>query len=324
MGKLTSSDGNISISGVSKNSQDGISLHGEDDADAKVTISAGKGSVTLEGSSATGSGVFVKHALIDALKAVISGSSRTGHGFSLSSTTLGAELASLANVSLSSLGSGVDATNILDDTIVNSNSRDNLLAMDTGSMTTVNMNGTAIFNDSAQAWIKDYGTPNPNNGWIFNNTIVNVASADLKGVGFNHSNLTVANGSFSVANNASSSFAGNNITISNGSFSLLAKGGSLSVSGTNISATGDVSLQVNRGGIDLTNATIQSQTGAVDMLSGMGDISADNASLNASGDITLQSFTGGATLNNSILSSNSGAIKVTVKGGGVNLQQGNV
>ncbi|EKC4939194.1 filamentous hemagglutinin N-terminal domain-containing protein, partial [Salmonella enterica] len=301
-GTLNSSEGNISVSAVSTTSADGISLSDNGN------ISAANGTVTLQGSSATGAGVRVSNAAIYAQKAVISGNSSTGYGFSLTNVTLGSNLSDLTNVTLSSAGSGAGAINILDSSVVNSSNRDTLLNMTIGGMTTVDMSGTAIYENATQAWVQDYGNASaPNNGWIFSNTTVNAASADLKGVGFNHSNLTINNGSLNITNNASSSLANNNITVTNGSFSVLAKAGSLSLSGTNITAN-NISVQVNRGGVLLNGAVVTSAVGGVDVVAGLGDINLSTSGITANTDISLRAMSGGVDLTNGTLNSSSGAV----------------
>ncbi|EAW0619748.1 hypothetical protein EA088_24740, partial [Salmonella enterica subsp. enterica serovar Minnesota] len=308
-GTLNSSEGNISVSAVSTTSADGISLSDNGN------ISAANGTVTLQGSSATGAGVRVSNAAIYAQKAVISGNSSTGYGFSLTNVTLGSNLSDLTNVTLSSAGSGAGAINILDSSVVNSSNRDTLLNMTIGGMTTVDMSGTAIYENATQAWVQDYGNASaPNNGWIFSNTTVNAASADLKGVGFNHSNLTINNGSLNITNNASSSLADNNITVTNGSFSVLAKAGSLSLSGTNITAN-NISVQVNRGGVLLNGAVVSSAVGGVDVVAGLGDINLSTSGITANTDISLRAMSGGVDLTNGTLNSSSGAVSVTAKDG---------
>ncbi|EBN2148084.1 hypothetical protein DMS81_24625, partial [Salmonella enterica] len=235
----------------------------------------------------------------------------TGHGFSLTNTTLQGDLSDLMNVTLSSKGSGAGATNILDSSVVNTSNRDTLLNMTIGGMTTVDMSGAAIYENATQAWVQDYGNASaPNNGWVFSNTTVNAASADLKGVGFNHSNLTINNGNLNITNNASSSLANNNITVTNGSFSVLAKAGSLSLSGTNITAN-NISVQVNRGGVLLNGAVVNSTVGGLDIVAGLGDINVSTSCITAVNNVSLRAMTGAADLTNAALNSSTGAVSVT-------------
>ncbi|MMT24503.1 filamentous hemagglutinin N-terminal domain-containing protein, partial [Salmonella enterica subsp. enterica serovar Oranienburg] len=323
---LTSINGNITIKNDGSSIADGVFLNGT--ADAKVALNAVNGTIILTGSSVNGTGVNVQNATLNATKAVIRGNSTSdttsGSGFSLTNVTLGSSLSDLTNVTLSSAGSGAGAINILDSSVVNSSNRDTLLNMTIGGMTTVDMSGTAIYENATQAWVQDYGNASaPNNGWIFSNTTVNAASADLKGVGFNHSNLTINNGSLNITNNASSSLAYNNITVTNGSFSVLAKAGSLSLSGTNITAN-NISVQVNRGGVLLNGAVVSSAVGGVDVVAGLGDINLSTSGITANTDISLRAMSGGVDLTNGTLNSSSGAVSVTAKDGDFLLGAGNI
>ncbi|EAV0977669.1 filamentous hemagglutinin N-terminal domain-containing protein, partial [Salmonella enterica] len=317
-GTLNSTAGNISVSAVSTTSADGISLSDNG------SVSAANGTVTLQGSSATGVGVKVYNATLNASSLAVNGSSQSGNGFSLTNVTLGSSLSDLTNVTLSSAGSGAGATNILDSSVVTASNRDTLMNMIIGGMTTVDMCGTAIYENGTQAWVKDYGNASaPNNGWIFSNTTVNAASADLKGVGFNHSNLTINNGNLNITNNASSSLANNNITVTNGSFSVLAKAGSLSLSGTNITAN-NISVQVNRGGVLLNGAVVNSTVGGLDIMAGLGDINVSTSCITAVNNVSLLAMAGGVDLTNGTLNSSAGAVNVTAQGGDFLLGAGNI
>ncbi|EAP3500410.1 hypothetical protein EAN43_23825, partial [Salmonella enterica] len=104
------------------------------------------GNLTLTGNSATtGTGVNVTYSTLNASSAAITGSSNSGTGFSLTNVTLGSSLSDLTNVTLSSAGSGAGAINILDSSVVNSSNRDTLLNMTIENLTSVDMNGTAIY-----------------------------------------------------------------------------------------------------------------------------------------------------------------------------------
>ncbi|HAO0324719.1 TPA: filamentous hemagglutinin N-terminal domain-containing protein, partial [Escherichia coli] len=236
-GSLVSVGGNITLTGNSGSSADGIRLNGTENN--KVNISAVGGTVTLNGASVGGAGVFVTNTLFDALRAAIHGSSAQGsYGFSLTDTTLGSNLDSLENVTLSSAGSGAVAVNVLDNSIVNDGNRNNLLMKTIENMTTVDMNGTAIFNSSLASWNQHYSTDsNPNGGWIFNNTTVDASSADLTGVSFTNSTLTMHNGNLSVANNGSLTLSQSNVTVNSGSVSLSSAAGDMDLSGSRLTVT---------------------------------------------------------------------------------------
>ncbi|EDW4673938.1 hypothetical protein AA338_004918, partial [Salmonella enterica subsp. salamae] len=156
---LTSINGNITIKNDGSSIADGVFLNGT--ADAKVALNAVNGTIILTGSSVNGTGVNVQNATLNATKAVIRGNSTSdttsGSGFSLTNVTLGSSLSDLTNVTLSSAGSGAGAINILDSSVVNSSNRDTLLNMTIENLTSVNMDGTAIYNN-ATAWNKSYET----------------------------------------------------------------------------------------------------------------------------------------------------------------------
>ncbi|EJK2399769.1 hypothetical protein NK556_004912, partial [Salmonella enterica] len=168
--------GDINLNG-SATSGDAVSISGG-------MLSAANGSLNLNGTANNGAGVKVQNVTLNASSLVVNGSSQSGNGFSLTNVTLGSSLSDLTNVTLSSAGSGAGAINILDSSVVNSSNRDTLLNMTIENLTSVDMNGTAIYNN-ATAWNKSYETEtNPNAGWIFENTSVNASSAELSGVGF--------------------------------------------------------------------------------------------------------------------------------------------
>ncbi|EMQ1852627.1 hypothetical protein WEV48_004917, partial [Salmonella enterica] len=263
---LTSINGNIAIENDGSSIADGVFLNGTADSQVKL---AANGTISLKGSSVNGTGVKVQNATLNASSLVVNGSSQSGNGFSLTNVTLGSSLSDLTNVTLSSAGSGAGAINILDSSVVNSSNRDTLLNMTIENLTSVDMNGTPIYNN-ATAWNKSYETEtNPNAGWIFENTSVNASSAELSGVGFINAAINISNGSLNITNNGAAVLSDSNVTVSGGNISI--------VSGA--------------GKADLTNTTLNSTAGAVsvtakdgDFLLGAGNISAaNNITLNASG-----------------------------------------
>ncbi|ECD5430831.1 TPA: hypothetical protein N3G98_004802, partial [Salmonella enterica subsp. enterica serovar Denver] len=255
-GSLVSASGNITLDGTSGDSAAGVHLNGT--AGSKVNISAVNGTITLNGTSATGAGVLVTNALVDAVRAAIHGQSTRGsYGFSLTDTTLGANLASLQNVTLSSAGSGAGATNLLDNSVVNDTNRDSLLNKQIENMTTVEMNGTAVFGNGTEAWEQKYqDQTNPNGGWIFNNATVNAASADVSGVGFTNSTLTVNSGGLTIANNGTVVLSDSTVTASNGEVTLSSTAGGVNLTGTTITAKDDLTVLVQNGDASMSNATL--------------------------------------------------------------------
>ncbi|EBQ2131313.1 DUF4097 domain-containing protein, partial [Salmonella enterica] len=130
------------------------------------------------------------------------------------------------------------------------------------NMTTVDMGGTAIFDDSSatdKGWSHDYTLEDlPNRGWIFNNTIVNAGGdVDVKGAGFTNSTVNVSSGNLSIDNNSAALLTGTTITVGDGAVNVHAGAGNIDLSKGNISAKGDITLQTDNGSISIsgTNAT---------------------------------------------------------------------
>ncbi|ELX2845093.1 hypothetical protein QKZ77_005367 [Salmonella enterica] len=271
---LTSSGGNITITNQAGTNNKGIYLNGE--SSGKVMLNAVNGNITLNGSSVNRSGVEVNNAVLNASHADIIGSSTgSGTGFSLTDTTLEGALADLTNVSLSSAGSAAGVTNTLDSSIVTADNRDNLLAKKIENMTTMDMGGQAIFDDSTKTdkgWKQDYtSSDTPNGGWIFNNTTVNAGgNVDVKGASFTNSTLTVTDGNLSLDNGGPAPLTGTSITANDGFVSVHAKAGNIDLTNGNISAKGDVDLRADKGGITITGANATSRAG---ILSSAGNIS---------------------------------------------------
>ncbi|EAU9427452.1 filamentous hemagglutinin N-terminal domain-containing protein, partial [Salmonella enterica] len=176
--------GNISLTAeLSGNSSSAIWIHGTKAGDIQLT--AGKDIVLtgikpgrsdglfiqdtafsagdrlmVTGSAATGGGVVIRNSTLNASQAVITGTTTGGNtGFSVTGTTLSGGLADLTNVTFSSAGSAAGAINLLDSSVVTSSNRDTMLSKNIENMTTVDMGGTAIFDDSSatdKGWSHDY------------------------------------------------------------------------------------------------------------------------------------------------------------------------
>ncbi|ELG9548860.1 hypothetical protein ROQ48_004960, partial [Salmonella enterica] len=190
-------------------------------------------------------------------------------------------------------GSGAGAINILDSSVVNSSNRDTLLNMTIENLTSVDMDGTAIYNNASAAWDRSYETDaNPNGGWIFENTTVNATSAELSGVGFINAAINITTGSLNITNNGAAVLSDSNVTVSGGNVSI--------VSGA--------------GKADLTNTTLSSTAGAVSVTAQNGDFLLGAGNISAVNDITLNA-SGKADLTNGTLNSSSGAVSVTAQGG---------
>ncbi|EDX7803072.1 filamentous hemagglutinin N-terminal domain-containing protein, partial [Salmonella enterica subsp. enterica serovar Oranienburg] len=258
---LTSVNGNINLQNQGNSSSYGIFLNGT--TTGKVVLNATNGTVTLNGSSRSGIGVRVQNAELNASRADIMGSSTvSGTGFSLTGTTLAGALADLTNVTLSSAGSAAGVTNTLDSSIVTDTNRDNLLAKHIDNMTTVDMAGNVIFDDSSKAdkgWTEDYTSEStPYGGWVFNNTSVTAGGdVNLKGAAFTNSTVTVTDGSLSIDNRGSVPLTGATITVNDGAVNVHAGEGNIDLSKGNISAKGNITLKADNGSITIlgTNAT---------------------------------------------------------------------
>ncbi|EHT8867639.1 hypothetical protein KYT28_005184, partial [Salmonella enterica] len=219
-----------------------------------------------------------------------------GTGFSLATSQLLGGLADLTNVSLSSAGSAAGAQNVLDNSIVNDANRDTLLAKRIENMTSVEMNGTAIFDDSAKSdkgWTQDYTLADlPNHGWVFNNTSVTAGGdVSLKGAGFTNSVVTITNGNLSIDNGGPAPLTGTTLTV-DGGVNVHAGAGSIDLKNGNISAKGNITLKADAGSIAIsgTNASVKanitSTEGGVNLVS-MQAINITNANFLADKDISL-------------------------------------
>ncbi|ECS6407795.1 filamentous hemagglutinin N-terminal domain-containing protein [Salmonella enterica subsp. enterica serovar Poona] len=259
-GNVLTAGSNITIENPASGNRNGVYLNGN--ASGKAQLTAG-GTITLNGSSAgNGAGVLVNNSILNASQAVITGSSSTGKGFSLTNTTLEGSLTDLVNVTFSSAGAGAGVTNLLDGSVVTSSNRDTMLGKSIENMTSIDMGGTAIFDDSAatdKGWTHNYThADNPNGGWIFNNTTVNAGGdVDVKGAGFTNSTVNVSSGNLSIDNNSAALLTGTTITVGDGAVNVHAGAGNIDLSKGNISAKGDITLQTDNGSISIsgTNAT---------------------------------------------------------------------
>ncbi|ENR0215898.1 hypothetical protein ACED84_005086, partial [Salmonella enterica subsp. enterica serovar Newport] len=242
----------------------------------------------------------VTYSTLNASSAAITGSSNSGTGFSLTNVTLDGNLSDLANVTLSSAGSGAGATNRLGRGVVNDTNRNTLLNMTIENLTSVDMNGTAIYNNASAAWDRSYETDaNPNGGWIFENTSVNATSAELSGVGFINAAINITTGSLNITNNGAAVLSDSNVTVSGGNISI--------VSGA--------------GKADLTNTTLNSTAGAVSVTAKGGDFLLGAGNISAVNDITLNAAAGVVSIGAANLTSVNGGININgvAAGGGTGI-----
>ncbi|HBZ9867803.1 TPA: hypothetical protein MND73_004813, partial [Salmonella enterica subsp. houtenae] len=193
---ITSQNGNVSLTGLGNSDpQNTTEAYGLNISSSNITANATSGNIVLNGSSTAKTGLLVTGSTLSgAGMSVLGKSVNSGSGFVFSGTTLQGGLTDLMNVTFSSAGSASGVTNSLDSQMVSDTNRDTLLAKHIENMTRIDMNGTAIFDDTSKTdkgWVKDYtSTDVPNGGWIFNNTSVTAGGdVQLKGVGFTNSAL---------------------------------------------------------------------------------------------------------------------------------------
>ncbi|ECH8776915.1 hypothetical protein EQ70_23665, partial [Salmonella enterica subsp. houtenae] len=208
---------------------------------------------------------------LNASAASVLGVAKTsGQGFNLGGISSNI---SMDNLGLSSAGSAAGAINVLDNSLFGADStkRDALLRKRIENLTQVDMNGTAIFNDTTQGWTADYSSADqPNAGWIFTRTSVTAGGdIDLKGVGFVNAtmnatgNITLSNNGNSILTQTNMNATGNinvnsalnmtlnqvNMTSTGGDITLLAAGsdtGAVVVANSNLSTTGGGHIRIDQ------------------------------------------------------------------------------
>ncbi|EEJ4270408.1 filamentous hemagglutinin N-terminal domain-containing protein, partial [Salmonella enterica subsp. diarizonae serovar 50:r:z] len=246
---ITSTEGNVSLSGFSgtdpKNQGHGAVGVGN----SNITANAGK--ILLNGTTQSTTGLMVTGSNFSAASMDVKGvATIRGTGFTLTNSHLLGNLTDLTHVVFSSAGSAAGVTNLLDNSIVTTSNRDTLLKWHPENMTQINMGGDAIFDDSSNAakgWVADFTSDStPNGGWIFGDTKV-IAGGDvsLKGVGFANSTVNISSGNLSISNS-----------------------GSVFLSGSDVSASGDVVLSSVNGTVNINNinskrTTVTSEHGSI-------------------------------------------------------------
>ncbi|EGF0806682.1 hypothetical protein IBO29_004632, partial [Salmonella enterica] len=282
---------NITLTGINPGSGSALNIK-------NTALTAGEG-ITLNGSAATGTGLSVTNSTLNASHATITGASTGGRaGFSLTNITLNGALADLANVTLSSAGSAAGAVNTLDSSIVTDSNLAELIKKRIENMTSVEMGGKAIFDDSEKTdkgWKNDYTSVDttPNGSWIFNNTSVKAGGdVELKGVGFTNATMDITQGNLSIDNGGSLVLTGSNVSVVNGNVNLRSENGNINLSNGNLTAKNDIAITANNGsvtvmGVNTTDTTnITSQTGNISIKSGE-KINLTNVNVSASNDISF-------------------------------------
>ncbi|EHQ9355158.1 hypothetical protein KS483_004651, partial [Salmonella enterica] len=264
---ITSQNGSVSLTGSSASDPANTTpAYGLNITDSMITAAAASGNINLTGSSLAKVGLQIINSTLNAARmAVLGNATRQGNGFVFRNTTLRGGLADLTNVTFSSQGSAAGVSNMLDGTLVTDSNRDTLLGMHIENLTSVDMNGTAVFDDSGKTgkgWIRDFTSDDmPYGGWIFNNTTVTAGgTVDLKGVGFTNSVLNVTQGDLDINNVGGVNLSGSSVTLGNGAVSLTAGQGEVSLNNTNLSVPqGGVTVHAVTGGVDLTRGNISAK-----------------------------------------------------------------
>ncbi|ELV9470105.1 filamentous hemagglutinin N-terminal domain-containing protein, partial [Salmonella enterica] len=265
--------GDVDISGTAKddatgnvgnaNTTKGLSIN-----NSNVTSTGGNITVSGLADSGVNAALIINNSNLSANSLMVKGvAPGQGTGFSLTNTHLLGNLQNLSNVTFSSAGSGAGVINILDNSIAgNTTTRDTLFAKNIENMTSVDMNGTAIFDDTENGWNKDYTHDGKTPGWIFSNTEVKAGGdVTLKGVGFTNSTVSVTSGNLSITNTGPAPLTGTNVTVSNGSVSVHSEAGGIDLTKGNISAKNDINLMSDKGGITINNSQITSSGGNLDI-----------------------------------------------------------
>ncbi|EMP3060096.1 hypothetical protein WDX09_005632, partial [Salmonella enterica] len=254
----------IVLTGINPGSSDALYIK-------NTALSAGD-RLMLTGSAATGAGVHVAQSTLNASQAVITGTTTGGNtGFSLTGTTLSGGLADLTNVTFSSAGSAAGAINLLDSSVVNEANRENLLAKRIENMTSIDMGGTAIFDDSAKddkGWTHNYThADTPNGGWIFNNTSVNAGGlVQLAGVDFSNTTMNITAGGLNISQSGPLQLTNTTMNVSGDV--LLHSDMDLTLTGSRVNetATGDAAVNITAGqNITLSGTNISATTGKIDV-----------------------------------------------------------
>ncbi|EKK3320100.1 filamentous hemagglutinin N-terminal domain-containing protein, partial [Salmonella enterica] len=296
--------GDVDISGTAKddakgyvgsaNTTKGLSIN-----NSNVTSTAGNITVSGLADSGVNAALIINNSNLSANSLMVKGvAPNRGKGFSLTNTHLLGSLQNLTNVTFSSAGSGAGVINILDNSIAgDATTRYALFAKNIENMTSVDMNGTAIFDDtkeSTKGWNKDYTHDGKTPGWIFNNTTVNAGGdVTLKGVGFTNSTVSLTSGNLSITNTGPAPLTGTNVTVSNGSVSVHSVAGSIDLTKGNISAKNDINLTADNGGVLLkgesqaNSLNITSASGSVDIKGGGDSAFIQNASIAAHSDLNI-------------------------------------
>ncbi len=276
---IESKKGNITLTGFAATDKKYQDISTLEISNSNLTANSSEGKISLNGTTGTTTGIRVAGSNFSAASLDIKGvATQQGTGFSLTNSKLLDKLADLTHVTFSSLGSAAGVINKIDSSLIpDETSRNNLLEKHIENMTSVDMNGAAVFADSEKGWkMNASSSSTPNGGWIFNHTSVNAGdTVDLKGVSFTNSTINVTKGDLNIENKGPLWLTGTNVTVKN-NISLTSTEGGVSVSGPGgknprsviKSDGGDIQLtgttgKVNTIGVDVSNADLVASAGNV-------------------------------------------------------------
>ncbi|EBA6833940.1 filamentous hemagglutinin N-terminal domain-containing protein [Salmonella enterica] len=267
--------GDVDISGTAKddatgnvgnsNKTKGLSIN-----NSNITSTGGNVTVSGLADSGVNAALIINNSNLSANSLMVKGvAPHQGKGFSLTNTHLLGNLQNLSNVTFSSAGSGAGVFNVLDNSIAgNATLRETLFTKNIENVTSIDMNGTEIFNDSKKSdkgWNKDYTHDGKTPGWIFNNTTVSAGGdVTLEGVGFTNSTVSVTSGNLSITNTGLVLLTGTNVTVSNGCVSVHSDAGGIVLTHGNISADkGNILITSPNGavtGVNIANTIMSAQS----------------------------------------------------------------
>ncbi|EPD0210839.1 filamentous hemagglutinin N-terminal domain-containing protein [Salmonella enterica] len=262
---ISSTGGNVSLSGFSGTDYRQQAHGAVTVSNSNITVDTTSGKILLNGTTESTTGLKITGSNLTAASMNITGvATKQGTGFSLTGSHLLGKLTDLTNVTLSSVGSAAGVTNALDSDIITDSNRGMLLAKRIENMTTVDMGGNAIFEDTdkdTKGWTKDYSLDDlPYHGWIFNNTSVTAGGdVSLKGAGFTNSTVSISRGNLTLDSSGPVPLTGTTITVSEGAVKVHSGAGNIDLNSGNISAKNDITLKAGAGSITVsgTNTTIK-------------------------------------------------------------------
>ncbi|EBW7189904.1 hypothetical protein DQC61_26670 [Salmonella enterica subsp. enterica serovar Muenchen] len=290
---INSTGGNVTLTGLSNSDPNNKSAgNGLNIKNSNITVNNTTGRIVLHGSSSDKTGLWVNNSNLSGNSLSALGvSTKTGLGFAFDGSHLLGGLSDLANVTFSSAGSATGVRNKLDASLIPDNiSRDNLLAKHIENITSIDMNGTAIFDDLTKGLVMDATSAStPNGGWILDNTSLN-AGGDviLKGFGFTNSSLNITGGGLDIDNPGLTSLTGTSVT-ADGEVKIHAGSGNINLTNGNLSTKGDIVLTADTGTITLSgaNALLNSSSGNISMVSGNSIYITNGAHVQAAGELSV-------------------------------------